>query len=175
MSLLNKDSIFEGLSQYSATAPSEIRPIYDRCLVRDIPDSEMVGSVVIPQSLLNNGSGLRLGIIVAVGNGDRWIEKGWNNAAQEARRAAITVCQCGHHEKIHSVHGTHGKRACLMVDGQGEEFDYCPCKNFSPRLPMDVAPGDKVVYDRRKECEIYIHGERYSLIHQEQSIMAVIE
>ena len=171
MSLLNKDSIFDSISQHYSyvTAPESIRPIYDRCLVRDIPDAEFQGSIVIPESARNNDSGLRLGIVVAVGNGDRWLEKGFRPGASEPRRAAVVVCECGHHEKMHDRYG------CGLITGEAEDTVVCECATFNPRLPMEVEPGDKICYDRRRECELFIDGERYSLIHQEQSIFAVLE
>lgn len=134
MSLLNKSSIFDGADQFISHDPKDVRPIYDRVLVREIPEPETRGSIFIPQSALGK-PGLRIGEVVAVGKGDRWIEKGWREGESEPRRSALKV----------------------------------------DRLPMDVKPGDRVVYDRRTECEVYLQGEPYSLIHQEQSIFCVLE
>jgi len=175
-SSLIKEHIFDESSQWRDDIdPKDIKLIYDRVLVKDLPDDDTHGSIILPPSTLNKGAGLRLGVVMAVGGGDRWIEKGFRPGDSEPRRAAVTMCQCGHHEKIHSQVLENGRKPCLFVRGEADEYQECPCKDFNPRLMMEVKPGDIVAYDRRKECELYINHERYSLIHQEQSIYAVIE
>jgi co-chaperonin GroES (HSP10) len=173
MSLKEKYSIFEDGSQYFSIDPHDIRLLHDRILVRDIPDPEKIGSIIVPTS--SEAAGLRFGEVIAVGPGDKWIEKGLDENGNP-KRASVAMCECGHHSAIHSE-GTWGAgaRPCLMVDGLGEDFDYCQCKDFNPRLPMDVKPGDIVIFDRRRECEVYIEGDRYALIHQEQSVLAVLD
>lgn len=162
-SLANKESIFESYSQVIEVSPDSIRPIYDRVLVREIPREEKEGSLFLPETSRDNKK-IRTGIVVAVGLGDKAKEfiPDQKNVNSDGRPwiqyYAYEVCWCGHHESDH------------------HEFCYqCDCKAFDGRAPMSVKPGDRVLYDRRREAEIFIDGEKYSLIHEEQSILAVIE
>lgn len=47
-------------------------------------------------------------------------------------------------------------------------------KPLEKRLPMSVEAGDRVLYNRRREAEFFINGNRYSLIHEEQSCFALL-
>ncbi len=40
---------------------------------------------------------------------------------------------------------------------------------------MEVKPGMKVLYDRRKEAEFFVGGQRYGIINEEQSCFAILE
>lgn len=42
------------------------------------------------------------------------------------------------------------------------------------RLPMSVRPGQRVLYSRRLEAEVFINGERYAMVHEEQAIFAIM-
>ena len=59
--------------------PEHIRPQGDRVLVRDLPEREKTGSLFIPESAQGKGMGknglLRLGLVVAVGPGDKAFER----------------------------------------------------------------------------------------------------
>ncbi len=41
--------------------------------------------------------------------------------------------------------------------------------------PMSVKPGDKVLYDRRREAEVEIRGQMYSLVYETQSVLAILD
>ena len=43
------------------------------------------------------------------------------------------------------------------------------------RAPMYCQVGDTVLYDRRREAELYINGERHSLVHEEQSVYGILD
>lgn len=54
--------------------PGDIRPLYDRVLVRDEHDEEKRGSIFLPETHTGRDS-KRIGVVVAVGLGDKWIER----------------------------------------------------------------------------------------------------
>lgn len=112
-----------------------IRPLFDRVIVRDIPDEDRVGSIFLPEAHINNRAGLRMGVVVAVGDGDKWVEAGLDN------------------------YGNPKRKGLKGID----------------RLSMSVKVGDKVLYDRRREAEIYIDGQRLSIVNESQSIVGVLE
>jgi chaperonin GroES len=136
MSLKHKTSIFESGDQYLNYSPQDIRPLGDRVLVRDLPDQEKIDSIWLPQGHARD-NGLRFGVVVAIGKGDKWLDCGWPAGKPEPVLKAL-------------------------ADGL-------------ERLPMDVKPGDKILYDQRKEAEVFIDGERFTLIHQQQSIIGILE
>lgn len=133
-SLLHKHGIFESHQQILDIIPEHIRPLEDRVLVRDIPDEEMVGPVYSPETARDRDMNRR-GIVVAVGLGDRFYEKGKNPITGEVIRKVIK----------------------------------------GGRLPMEVKVGDRVIFNRRKDMEFFVGGERYNFVNEEQSILAVIE
>lgn len=133
-SLLHKKSIFESHQQILDIIPEHIRPLEDRVLVRDIPDEEMVGSLVAPETARDRDLNRR-GIVVAVGLGDRFYEKGKNTITGEVIRKAVK----------------------------------------GGRLPMEVKVGDRVIFNRRKDMEFFVDGERYNFVNEEQSILAILE
>ena len=140
-------SIYDGdyeLSQLVDHEPSEIKPIRSRVLIRDAHQDEQIGSVILPPATAGRGcvagkdspDQKRIGIVVAVGPGDKYIEMGI---------------------------GAWGE---LVVKGLAAGVAH---------LPMEVKPGDKVLYDRRREAEFYMEGVRYSLVYEEQSVLGVFE
>lgn len=115
--------------------PTTIRPMAGRVLIRDEHDDSQIGSVLIPENSEHKERN-RIGRIVAVGNGDRWIEL--------------------------SRRGAYGRLRLKSFDG-------------AERRPMQTKPGDRVLYSRRRECEIEITGERLQLCYEEQSVLCVLE
>lgn len=141
MNSRDKTSIFDGISQIMDDIdPARVVPLVDRVLVRDMGEPEKEGSIYLPATAAEVGSGkkglMRLCEVVAVGPGDKWIE-GQVVASGLVKRRVV--------------------------------------KTESGRLPMEVKVGDRVLCDRRKDLEVFIRGERFSLLNAEQSILAVVE
>jgi co-chaperonin GroES (HSP10) len=174
------ESIFESIAQDRRDIdPSSIRLIEDRVLIKDLGDLEQAGSIIIPQTARADSRAgsprLRLGLVIAVGPGDKFVERGMNERTDQVLRVAITE-PC---------------KACDPGDGKGPvgrrwniddyEFVICPRCNGTKRqnvvVPPQCQPGDKVLYDRRKESEFYFGDDkaRYVLCHAEQAVIAVVE
>ena len=77
------------------------------------------------------------------------------------------------------------RRGLVIAVGKGDKFLETgfdkmrkvvrkPVQNTRGRIPMSVRPGDTILYNRRREAEFFIQGERYSLIHEEQSAYALL-
>jgi co-chaperonin GroES (HSP10) len=147
MKTLDRTSIYDSPSQLlDHLDPSQIRPIHDRVLIRDIHDDDKIGSIFLPERD-DHWSGTkdhaRLGVVVAVGLGDKWLES-WGRWVES-------------NGKVH----TFLRQKALTTE--------------SRRWPMQCKPGDKVIVDRRRDEEIYIAGDRYYLCHEEQAILGIIE
>lgn len=164
MSLKGKPSIY---SAPSLEGTDSIKLISDRVLVRDLPESEMEGSIFLPE-ICRDKELIRQGIVVAVGPGDRFLEVGYDERDERVLRRLLTA-------------------PCEICEGTGMVFDLRAYQNLTcpdpscdgGRIPVCVPPqcqpGDKVLYSRRREAEVYIGGVRHSLVHAEQSILAVLE
>lgn len=48
-------------------------------------------------------------------------------------------------------------------------------KTEDGHVPLTVKPGDRVLYSRRREAEVYLKGRRYAMVYESQSIFAVLE
>jgi len=169
MSLLNKESIYESPSQrMDHIDPSKIRLSGDRVLIRDIPEDERRGLIWVPE-VCQDQEMLRQGIVVAVGPGDRYVERvaSQNTFDSDGRvpvRRKATECDwCCGRGRAFSI-SKYENETCPRCNGDG-----------LAHLPMSVRPGQRVLYSRRREAEIFIEGERYALVHLEQSIMAILE
>jgi co-chaperonin GroES (HSP10) len=97
---------------------------------------------------------------VAVGLGDKWIEH--LQKIGPPKRTRVTMCAGGHSQETPDQIGE-----CWWLG--------CDCTKFTPRLKMQCKVGDKVIYDKRRDLELHIGGETYSLVNEEQAILAVIE
>jgi len=114
----------------------QVKPCGSNVLIKDLPDDDKIGSIVIPE---NHKSELRrIGIVVAVGPGDKWIQG------------------------RPKIKGTSKPTYRALPEG-------------TERLEMECKPGDRVLFDRRRHREIYIEGERYSLVYEAQSVLAILE
>lgn len=179
---LAETNIFKSNSQLlHDIQPENIRPVSDRVLVRDIKDPDKIGSIWIPETAAERGLGknglLRMGEVVAIGPGDpyakEWLERNNITGQHQVMRKALGVCPtcngCGELVDVEvrfetrSVHETNQQK-CPDCHGDGIR-----------RWPMQCRVGDVVVYDRRKESEFYVNGERLLLIHEEQAILAILE
>ena len=164
-----KESIYEGLSQFLQSDPANIRLLEDRVLIRDLGEQERVGSIIIPETAAARGVGkagmLRLGVVVAVGPGDKFKELGLDESGAVRRKLLTERCpEC---------------ETGRFFDAKAYEYVPCPKCGGTTRapavMPTECKPGDRVIYDRRREAELLWKGETYSLIHEEQSILAVLE
>ncbi len=147
MHSLDRTSIYDSLSQrMDHVHPLNVRPIWDRVLIRDIHDDEKLGSIFLPE-LSDHWSGEkerhRVGIVVATGPGDKILES-WGRVVDKEGKLR-----------------TYKKEKAVTTE--------------SGRLPMQCKVGDKVIVDRRRDEEIYIGGERYYLCHEEQAILGILE
>lgn len=149
-SALVRRSLFDESSQWlDDFDPTSVKLLGDRVLIRDIPQNDQrIGSIWIPEVSQTGGVGktglLRVGEVVACGPGDKYIEL-WAPDRKTGKPVP-------------------------MLDRDGYAIrDY-----LDERLPMYVKPGDVVVYDRRKEAEIYVGRERFQMCHEEQAIIGVL-
>lgn len=172
-------TIFDSPSQRVAVDPATVRMLSDRCLIRDLPqDDSIVGSLVVPEIKRTGGVGkdglLRIGVVVAVGPGDRYFELGLDVDGESVRRKLLTqrclLCD--------------GLKKYRVVSGEGDDqrtgpWCDCPGCDGSGRAPVTMPPqcqpGDTVLYSRMRHEEILIAGERYVLCHAEQAVLAVLE
>src|SRR5580704_9064434 len=98
MSLKNKTDIYDSPSQLLAIDPATIRLLSDRCLIRDLGDPERIGSIIIPEvarpKARDEWGTLRIGLVVATGPGDRFIEMGWDETSGVRRKLITVPCEC---------------------------------------------------------------------------------
>jgi co-chaperonin GroES (HSP10) len=164
MNLRTSESIFAGISQFLEHAPGDITPIGDRVLVRDMGPFNASATVAISERA-NDKEQLRLGLVLAVGIGDSVSEHGLDADGRVRRRLLTRPCkQC---------------ETGYFFDARQYKRVPCPSCHGERRVPVVVPPqcnvGDKILYDRRKEAEFVVNGEKLSLIHAEQSVWAVVE
>ncbi len=154
---------------------ASIKLLEDRVIILDIPqDDSTVGSLVIPDVAQNGGVGkggnFRIGLVVAVGPGDKFLEVGSpNNQGVVGRKLITAPCSHDCQDRWFDVADYEWKpRPCPFCDNGGDG-----------RIPVVVPPqckvGDRVLYDRRRHEELILNGQRYALMHAEQAAMAVLE
>lgn len=200
MKTTNKESIYDGISQILSAAPDTIRPTWDRVLIRDLGEEEKIGSIFIPETADPIGAGhrglYRFGVVVAVGPGDKFIECGLDAQGDVRRRAITRGClhcsEAGFDPNFpvppSPIKDPVNPRIATGIDGLpvlvcdrvdikmvGAACPVCGGQQRVPsRAPTECQPGDTVVYDRRREAEFYWRGQRYSLVHEEQSVIMIV-
>lgn len=126
-----------------------LRPLYDFVLVKRLPDEESAvtaGGIVLPESARSaDRPGLRRGLVVLIGAGD-----------------AVFCERCWTRGSYTS--GPLGVVTCEDCRGAGKK-----------RHPMNVEPGDVVVYQRAPANDIRLNGEEYVFLHEQQHVLAVLE
>jgi len=186
-------NIFESPSQVlKGIQPENIKLQWDRILIRDIPDPDKIGSIWIPETAAERGVGkkglLRMGIVVAVGPGDPWASEkvitaraGDVMGGNQVVRKALGECEiCAGGGQIKTYKGT-PESIGLVVPARWSTQDVpvetCPeCKGDGiRRWQMYCKPGDKIIYDVRREAEFWIEGVRHVILHEEQSVYAILE
>lgn len=187
MSLKGKtDNIFQSSSQVLEQDPASIRMLQDRVLLRDLGEPERVNGIWIPQTAAERGVGkdglLRLGIVVAVGPGNTCIETGIENDGMGPvkRRIISKRCEaCGGNGRERFDIYNYQWVWCQQCNADGS-FDWCDFINGGPpsripvRVPCTCKVGDKVIYERRRESEVYFWGHRFSMVFEEQAIVAIV-
>ncbi len=179
------ENIFESNSQLLFSLNAEdIRMLFDRILIRDQKDPGKVGSIWIPETAAERGVGkrglLRIGVVVAVGPGDPWAREKMAKGSTQVMRKSLGECEtcagCGQIKTFRSSGGM-GMVAPASWSKQDVPVETCPaCKGDGIRRhPMYCKPGDTVIYDRRKEGEIFINGERFGILHEEQAVLAILD
>src|SRR5882672_2760631 len=140
--------------------------ISDRVLIRDIAEApEMIGLIVIPElareKILHEFGRIRIGLVLACGPGDRFIELGVTNEGEVRRKEITTTCltcegvgRCGFSLREYRHFGNKNGITCHVCGGSGRE---------PVTIPTQCSPGDKVLYSRRREAEICINGELLSI------------
>ena len=157
MNTRTKHSMFESPSQLMNHSPERIKPILDRLLVRDCGDAEKEGLIFLPHKADEDKPLLRQGIVVAVGPGDKFLECGLDGHGDPIRKFFGDCEDCG-------GTGIKGKAVCPWCRGDGQK-----------RVGTECKVGDKILFDRRRECEVILNGEVFALIHEEQSCIAILE
>ena len=168
MKTLDRTSIFDSPSQLlEDLSPDKIKPMWSRVLIRDEHEADdKIGSIFLPQGDKGKDT-RRIGIVVAVGPGDKHFEKGLvrdSDGNTSVDRRFLGKCEpCGGLGQI--------------LNAQAGVFETCPqCQGDGiKRFPMEVKVGDRVLYDRRRDAEFVIEGERYNLVFEEQSVLGVLE
>lgn len=157
-------NIFESNSQLLSHDAADIRPLFDRLLLRDCKEPEKIGSIWIPETAAERGVGkegrLRMGIVVAVGPGDPWAKEKVVKGTTQIIRKALGACrECnGEGRNLYS------DVICPACGGDGIW-----------RKPMYCKVGDTVIYDMRREAEIFLDGVRHVILHEEQAVLAILD
>ena len=160
--------------------PASIRLTSDRVLIRDLEQNEVdhVGSIYIPGVAQERVGGvgkdgrLRLGIVVAMGPGDRFTSHGLDTEGQQRLRLITAPCPVCHDDEPVPDHFDWS-----WIDRLDSRMKAKDCDNG--RIPVTVPPqcavGDTVIFDLRREMEIYLDGVRFSIVNASQSVLAVVE
>lgn len=127
----------------------KLTPLADMVLVRRLPDEETTaGGLILPHSGRDKREGLRVGVVLRVGKGDKVRMKigEWRREYHPGKPFPDAFVQCSGEED--------------MV-----EFN----------IPLQVKPGDRVVYARCPDNDVRINGEDLVLLREEQHVLAVLE
>lgn len=173
----NVDILDDHGKRYDHIDPAKIKLLHDRVLLRELGTPSMVGMIHIPDTANKGGVDefgyLRIGLVIATGPGDRFLEVGLY-PDHSVRRKLLTArcdgCQgvgkaLYDFRNLRTVGNPNGV-TCPICDG---------AKVFPVLMPPQCKPGDIVLYSRRREAEFNVNGSRLSLMHAEQSILGVLE
>ncbi len=186
MSLKGKtDNIFQSPSQLLERDPSTIRLLQDRLLIRDLGEDERVGSIWIPQTAAERGVGgggrYRLGIVVATGPGNAFIEAGVDDEGFVRRRLIQKPCEACTGTGRQSFNIREYQWVWCPECNPDGTYDFMEGLNGGPpsmapiRVPCECKVGDKVIYDRRREAEVYFWGLRFTMCYEEQAVMCIVK
>jgi len=145
----------EGYRNITA-ALEKLKPLHDFCLVEHVPETE----TVLKSGLHMTGDyrwradrprGIRRGRVLAVGLGDRIIFAKCVQCGAEAQRVAGRAWRC------------------FECGGDLESTGEVG------RCEMGVKPGDIILYPRIPSNDVIINGKEYTICHEEQHVLAVIQ
>lgn len=125
-------------------SPADIRLLGDRVMIEDLPPDEKDGSLFLPETAQGRGLGKNESLRIGRVVAIGPGDKYWERQVNRPKRPTIVKC--------------------TSWAGRPEGW----------RFPMAVRVGDKVLYHRRREGEWKIGGKLYSLVHEEQAILAVL-
>lgn len=172
--------LFDELSQHIQNVDAaDVRPVFDRCLVRDIPDEDQIGSIIVPETAGPIGVGkkglLRLGEVVAIGPGDPWQSERYDKETKRVVRKALGACKACDGTGV-VPYGKFGVKVFVEGVEDPSDVECLDCNGDGVhRWEMQVKVGDRVIFDVRKEALFHIGGEDLYLIYEQQSILAVVE
>lgn len=187
-SLKHKHGIFESYRQALDWDPLRIRLIEDRLLIRDVPDEPEINGIVKPDNV-ETGVGknglYRIGIVVATGPGNKFIEvgtEGYGEDMRVVRRKILGRCPTCEGDGFDPDWPV-SPMEIVDYDGTKKRLGAaCPNCTFldTPHglvpltIPCTCKPGDRVIYERRKEAEVFIDGVRYGLVYEEQAVLMIL-
>jgi co-chaperonin GroES (HSP10) len=137
-----------------------LRPRGDFVLVRENqPEGIQISShVTITKGkvlkLNNRDKGVRRGVVVAVGRGDRIFD--------------LTCSQCGASTRRTETARSWKCRKC----GGKLEFAWF---SVTSRCPMHISPGDEIFYPQTPANDFKINGATCSFLHEETQVLGVID
>lgn len=134
-----------------------IRLLLDRVLIRELPGEESVingGLIISPDSAqLGDRNGIRRGVVIATGPGDK-------------------LCRCSHSLADHYANRGESMR-CARANCRCRRPEYAGAIR-----PMSCAPGETVLFWRQEEFDGsslgFALGEKYHIIHEEGGLVGVI-
>lgn len=168
------------------------RPMGDMVLVKRLPDpEESAGGIHIPESSRNENrpkdpkERVRRGVVVATGPGDTSFH--YQCSGCENGRAYLTPTSF--HKRGAEVTSLKLVTKCwncgacdwkpVGYDIQNDIFTTDSTRWYSASnryaRPMHVKIGDIILWERRPQNECSINGQEFTLLHEEQSILAVLE
>jgi len=150
----------------------DFRPLGDMLLVKPDAIDDKVGSIHIPQGILESGEkpgdyreGF-VGTVVAIGPGDDML---------------ILRCQACRRARFSIVRSKFGRTRALYrspspCECGSKEYDIVN-QGFAP---METKVGDRVIFPRRPnspggEFSVELEGEKYIMLHEEQMALGVLE
>jgi len=145
-----------------------VRPLGDFVLVRPLKlDAETYsGALVLPESARIPERGLRRGVVVACGPGDKAMGLRCNDCMADY---TSTLKQIGESQ----IFAASSCPRCGSTTRHWIVNQYLEI--VETRRPMHVKPGDTVVYPRVPANGARIGNEDLVLLHEQQHILAVIE
>jgi hypothetical protein len=149
--------------QSVSTEMEAMKPLGDFVLVKPLPIDDPLSRLWLPISVKRTIMQLKLGLVVAAGDGDRLITLRCKACGTERSRLA----QLGftHAEHLRAPIKT-SRCSCgeSAVDLVGET-----------RAAMNVQVGDEIIYWRSPANDCFINGVEYVFLHEEQHIVAVVD
>lgn len=138
-----------------ATDIAAFQPLGDFVLVKRATAPHVDTFLALPEGR-SEEPGYRRGIVVAIGPGDK------------LPQCEHECCAC--HDHFFSWAAKFGKcRKCQ------EDYRVTITWHSNRRAEMYVRPGDEVVYTRAPANDVILNGEEYTVLHQQQHIIAVLE